>query len=80
MDEIQIYRSGLRGHWRWRYTAAGNHRRLANGSEGYAELSDLLDSMCRVTSIRRNAALWTVGEHHVQRVNGEPIWVVIRRG
>lgn len=82
MDEIEVYRSGLRRKWRWRYKAAGNHEKLANGNEGYVELSDLLDSMCRVTGLyREELAPWPADEHVLRRPGSdELISVVIERG
>lgn len=47
-ERVDVYRSGLRKDWYWRYVA-GNGRILADGSEGYSNLNDLLDSLATVT-------------------------------
>jgi hypothetical protein len=55
VDRIEIYRGkgltkGQRG-WRWRYIAAGNQKRLANGNESYNNQDDALEGMRRVCGL-----------------------------
>lgn len=52
-DRLTIYKSRalLRSGWRWRYQAAGNNSKLANGGEAYNSVSDAIESAFRVVGI-----------------------------
>lgn len=53
-DKVIVYRSRRpleRGQWRWKYLAAGNHKKLASGTEGYHNLPELLASLGAVLGI-----------------------------
>ncbi len=43
---FEVYRSGLRRHWRWRLRAA-NGKIIANSGEGYKNRADI-DSMIQL--------------------------------
>lgn len=50
-DRLSFYRSGLRKQWRWRYQAAGNNAKLANGGESYGKLDDVIASAFRACGL-----------------------------
>jgi uncharacterized protein YegP (UPF0339 family) len=50
-DTLTFYKSKLGGQWRWRYQAAGNSEKLANGGESYRSLDDAINSAFRVCGI-----------------------------
>lgn len=51
-DTLTFYQSGLLvKKWRWRYQAAGNSEKLANGSQGYKDLDWALTSAFRVCGL-----------------------------
>lgn len=59
IDRIEIYQGrGLRKGLRWRYIAAGNNARLANGGEAYSSTDDLFATLIRVCGLPPMRSPW----------------------
>lgn len=63
--------------WRWRYVAAGNHEKLANGGESYQQLEDCVLAAARVTGFNPQTLDWDLIETHP---NGTEVFHVQRAG
>lgn len=77
MDRVELYfshkPSRYGGGWRWRYVAAGNNMRMANGGQGFNSYSDVLASMCRVVSLSLRSEDWL-------QLGDTDSWIVRRLG
>ena len=49
-DRIEVYKSGLRRQWRWRYRHSNGHI-LADSGESYARRIDCLEGAATVTGV-----------------------------
>lgn len=82
IDRVEIYLRkrllDVEPQWRWRYVAAGNSAKLANGGEGYGKLEDCVLAAARVVGFDPHSETnWDLIERfgstevfHVQRAGG----------
>lgn len=47
-DTVTIYPAKAKGQWRWRRTAHGNHKKIANSGEAYTSKTECLEALTRV--------------------------------
>lgn len=69
------------GSWRWRFQAAGNGAKLANGGESYKHLADAIAGAARVTAIPVNAVALTDNQVHpyqYKRCDGTMVEIVFK--
>jgi hypothetical protein len=67
-DTLTFYQTGIfKKQWRWRYQAAGNSAKLANGGESYVDIANAIDSAFRVCGLEIDPSSPDVGGLYVAR-------------